>query len=68
MIYNLFPAFMANLVLSKLRSPCPEEHFEQLFESSAVNAARIGKSPEKKVYILRECFSSRIIIHYDRKY
>ena len=56
MIYKLFPAFMANLVLSKLRFTCPEEHFDQFFESSAVNAARIGKSPEKKVYILRVFF------------
>ena len=49
--------------LSKLLSICPEEHSVcfNLRENISVDAIKIGKSPDRKVYTLRERYSFRIL-------
>ena len=41
--------------MSNLHRTCPEEYFKRLFfEKFAIEATRFGKSPKRKVYLLRE--------------
>ena len=47
---NFFRFFLKNLVLTKVQSMCPKEHFERIkfVGKFAIDAARNGKSPGKK--------------------